>query len=437
MKLNAKRTVLVGLAFLSISAFWQMYDNVVPLVLKNTFDIPDDIAGIIMALDNVLALFLLPLFGKLSDGCRTPIGKRMPFILGGTAAAAVLMQLLPFADRTHNLVLFVAALGLLLISMGTYRSPAVALMPDVTPKPLRSKGNAIINLMGALGGVFTLAMTSLLVTKDASGKENFTVLFIAVAALMVVAVVVLLSTIRENKLAAEADAVNAALDAAEPVKEEVQPEAGKAGFKALPKDLRRSLILILCSVSLWFMGYNAVTTAFTKYMSVQWGYDIKAASQCLMVATVGAVLSYIPIGSLSARFGRKRMIQSGVTLLALNFAVASLFKTFHPAAYVIFALVGVAWSMINVNSYPMVVEISKASEVGKFTGYYYTFSMAAQIATPIVSGWLLEHVGYHTLFPYAAIMVAASFVTISLTRHGDSRPEKLRSKLEAFDAGDD
>ena len=171
MKLNAKRTVLVGLAFLSISAFWQMYDNVVPLVLKNTFDIPDDIAGIIMALDNVLALFLLPLFGKLSDGCRTPIGKRMPFILGGTAAAAVLMQLLPFADRTHNLVLFVAALGLLLISMGTYRSPAVALMPDVTPKPLRSKGNAIINLMGALGGVFTLAMIGLLVSKDAAGKE--------------------------------------------------------------------------------------------------------------------------------------------------------------------------------------------------------------------------------------------------------------------------
>jgi len=190
-------------------------------------------------------------------------------------------------------------------------------------------------------------------------------------------------------------------------------------------------------VSLWFMGYNAVTTAFTKYMSVQWGYDIKAASQCLMIATVGAVVSYIPIGSLSARFGRKRMIQVGVALLASNFAVAALFKTFHPAAYVVFALVGMAWSMINVNSYPMVVEISKSSEVGKFTGYYYTFSMSAQIATPIISGWLLEHVGYQTLFPYAALMVAASFVTISLTKHGDSRPDKPQSKLEAFDAGDD
>ncbi|MBR3873561.1 MAG: MFS transporter [Clostridia bacterium] len=436
MKLNTKRTLLVGLAFLSISAFWQLYDSVVPLVLKNTFDIPDDIAGFIMALDNVLALFLLPLFGKLSDNCSTRLGKRTPFILCGTVAAVVLMQLLPYADNTGNMVLFVCTLGLLLLAMGTYRSPAVALMPDVTPKPLRSKGNAIINLMGALGGVFTLAMISLLVTKDAAGREHYSTLFAAVGALMVIAVTVLLLTIRENKLVAETDAINEQLTRDKPEVPE-QADAGKGGFKALPKDLRRSLILILCSVSLWFMGYNAVTTAVTKYMSVQWGYDIKAASQCVMVATVAAVISYIPIGSLSARFGRKRMIQSGVTVLALSFATAALFTTFHPSVYIIFSLVGIAWSMINVNSYPMVVEISKASEVGKFTGYYYTFSMAAQIATPILSGWLLEHVGYHTLFPYAALMVAASFVTISLTKHGDSRPEKPKSKLEAFDAGDD
>ncbi len=435
MKLNTKRTVLVGLAFLSICAFWQLYDNVVPLVLKNTFDIPDDIAGVIMALDNVLALFLLPLFGKLSDNSSTKLGKRMPFIVGGTLAAVALMQLLPLADHGGNLAVFVVALGLLLISMGTYRSPAVALMPDVTPKPLRSKGNAIINLMGALGGVFTLAMTSFLVGKDANGKDDFTVLFIAVGAFMLISVGILFATIRENKLTKEVAQINAELEKDEP-KEEEQPEA-KGGFGALPKELRTSLILILCSVSLWFMGYNAVTTAFTKYMSVQWGYDIKAASQCLMVATVGAVISYIPIGSFSSRFGRKRMIQAGVTLLALSFAVSAFFTTFHPAAYVLFALVGIAWSMINVNSYPMVVEISKSSEVGKFTGYYYTFSMAAQIATPIISGWLLEHVGYHTLFPYAAAMVATSFVTISLTKHGDSRPEKPKSKLEAFDAGDD
>ena len=436
MKLNYKRTLLVGLAFLSISAFWQMYDNVVPLILKNTFDMPDDIAGVIMALDNVLALFLLPLFGKLSDKCDTPLGKRLPFIVGGTAAAVILMNMLPVADKSANMVLFVALLGMLLISMGTYRSPAVALMPDVTPKPLRSKGNAIINLMGALGGVFTLAVTGALVYQDeALGRDNYSRLFLAVSILMAVAVVVLVLTIREKKLRDEVAKINAELEKDEPAQPE-QPEV-KGGFKALPPDLRRSLILILCSVSLWFMGYNAVTTAFTKYAAQQWGYDIGKASQCLLVGTVGAVISYLPVGMLSSRFGRKRMIQCGVLLLASCFLTSIFYSAFHFSVYVVFALVGVAWSMINVNSYPMVVEISNASEVGKFTGYYYTFSMAAQIATPILSGWLLEHVGYHTLFPYAAIMVAASFVTITLTRHGDSRPDAPRSKLEAFNAGED
>ena len=431
MKLNYKRTLLVGLAFLSICAFWQLYDNVVPLILKNTFDIPDDIAGVIMALDNVLALFLLPLFGKLSDRTHTRLGRRMPYILGGTLVAVVLMNLLPVADAARSLWLFVVALGLLLLAMGVYRSPAVALMPDVTPKPLRSKGNAIINLMGTLGGVFTLAATGLLVTRDATGRENYSALFLAVSILMLAAVVVLLLTIRENRLAREVELQNLATqgeDAAQAQADET-PSTG-AGFSSLDPALRRSLILILCSVSLWFMGYNAVTTAFTKYVSVQWGYDIKAASQCLMVATVGAVVSYLPVGFLSSRFGRKRVIQAGVLLLAACFGTAALFAQFSPVLYGIFALVGAAWAMINVNSYPMVVEISKSGDVGKYTGYYYTFSMAAQIVTPIVSGWLLEHVGYYTLLPYAAVMVALSFVTISLTRHGDSR-------LEAFDAGDD
>ena len=438
MKLNYKRTLLVGLAFLSICAFWQLYDNVVPLILKNTFDIPDDIAGVIMALDNVLALFLLPLFGKLSDRTHTRLGRRMPYILGGTLAAVVLMNLLPVADGARSLWLFVVALGLLLLAMGVYRSPAVALMPDVTPKPLRSKGNAIINLMGTLGGVFTLAATGLLVTRDATGRENYSALFLAVSILMLAAVVVLLLTIRENRLAREVELQNLATqgeDATQAQADET-PSTG-AGFSSLDPALRRSLILILCSVSLWFMGYNAVTTAFTKYVSVQWGYDIKAASQCLMVATVGAVVSYLPVGFLSSRFGRKRIIQAGVLLLAACFGTAALFAQFSPVLYGIFALVGAAWAMINVNSYPMVVEISKSGDVGKYTGYYYTFSMAAQIVTPIVSGWLLEHVGYYTLLPYAAVMVALSFVTISLTRHGDSRPQPPRSRLEAFDAGDD
>ena len=156
-----------------------------------------------------------------------------------------------------------------------------------------------------------------------------------------------------------------------------------------------------------------------------------------MVATVGAVPSYLPVGALASRFGRTRLIQAGVLLLAACFGAAAFYHTFHASLYVLFALVGAAWAMINVNSYPMVVEISKSADVGKYTGYYYTFSMAAQIATPILSGLLLEHVGYHTLLPYAAVMVALSFVTISLTRHGDSRPERPASRLGSFDVGED
>ena len=434
MKLNYKRTLLVGFAFLSICAFWQLYDNVIPLILKNTFHMKDSLVGVVMAMDNVLALFLLPFFGKLSDKCHTKLGRRTPFILGGTAAAVILMNILPYADNHEKLLLFVIPLGLLLIAMGTYRSPAVALMPDVTPKPLRSKANAIINLMGALGGVFTLGVTGLLVHAGATGRNDYTMLFLAVSLLMAISVIVLVLTVRENKLAAEVAAMET--DEEKEAEAEEKKESGKA-FGELAPDMRRSLWLILFSVAFWFMGYNAVTSAFTRYMQVQWGYDIKAASLCLMVATVGAVLSYLPVGILSSKFGRKKLIQAGVILLAVCFATAGLFTAFHPAVYVVFALVGVAWAMINVNSYPMVVEISKSGDVGKYTGYYYTFSMTAQIITPILSGLLLEHVGYQTLMPYATVMVAISFVTISLARHGDNKPEPPKSKLEAFDVGDD
>ena len=444
MKLNVRRTLFVGFAFMSISAFWQLYDNVVPLILKYTFNIQDGPSGIIMAMDNVLALFLLPLFGALSDKTRTKLGRRTPYILCGTFVAVLLMNLLPIANTLRLFWLFIAALALLLLAMGTYRSPAVALMPDVTPKPLRSKGNAIINLMGTLGGIYTLVMTMML-PKLPDGSNNYTLLFIAVSVLMVVAVALLLKTVKENKLAAETSAINDAYDAEEAAKlpaaereaEESAKVRAKAGLKSLSPEVRRSLILILTSVFFWFMGYNAVTTVFTKYVLKQWSYNLDVASAFLMIATGSALLWYVPVGMLSARFGRKRMIQIGVVLLTVCFVVLGLFRDFNSLLYILFALVGVAWATINVNSYPMVVEISKSGDVGQFTGYYYTFSMAAQIITPILSGYLMQYLGYQILAPYAAIMVAISFVTISLTKHGDARPEPPKSKLESFDVGDD
>lgn len=416
MQLNYRRTIFVGLAFFSILAFWQMYDNIIPLILKNTFGLGDTISGFIMSLDNILALFILPLFGALSDRA----GRRMPFIVGGTIGAVALCVLLPLFDRPGSLLMFMVVLGLLLIAMGTYRSPAVALMPDLTPKPLRSKANAIINLMGALGGVYTILAIKLLVKEPATGLPNYMPLFLAVAGIMALSVAILRLTIRETGIQPQDE------DAAG------QPAAPAAGQAALPPPVRRSLYLILCSVALWYMGYNAVTTAFTKYAQTVWGHGVSQASTCLLIATAGAVVSYIPIGLLASRIGRKKTVLMGVAILALCFGAGALVASdFSPALYGMFALVGFSWAAINVNSYPMVVEISRLGSVGKYTGYYYTFSMAAQIVTPILSGALLEHVGYFTLFPYAALCVALSFLTMFFTRHGDNRPQR-QGNLEAY-----
>ena len=196
MQLNYKRTILLGLAFFSICAFWQMYDSIIPLILKNTFELGDTVSGFIMSLDNILALFMLPLFGALSDKA----GRRMPFVIGGTALAVVLCISLPMFDRPGQLIPFMIALGLLLIAMSTYRSPAVALMPDLTPKPLRSKANAVINLMGALGGVYALLAIKALVKQPEGGLPNYLPLFIAVAAIMVLCVLLLRLTIREGAI---------------------------------------------------------------------------------------------------------------------------------------------------------------------------------------------------------------------------------------------
>ena len=444
MKLNNKRTVLVGLAFLSICAFWQMYDNVVPLILTNTFHMNESLSGAIMAADNILALFLLPFFGGLSDRTQTPIGRRTPYILAGTAAAVVLMNLLPLLDNGYaaaasplGLGGFVVVLGLLLIAMGTYRSPAVALMPDVTPKPLRSKANAIINLMGALGGMLYLAVAAVLYPNsrvEGLSHVNYQPLFLVVAAIMAAAVAAMFLTVREPKLYAE----NQACEAAHPEWNLARDDG--SGQEVLPREVKRSLGFILASIALWFIGYNGVTTWFTTYVSQVMGEGLGGASTCLLVATGGAIVSYIPVGEVASRVGRKKTIQAGVVLLAACF-MAEYFLTTHfreinAVMYVVFALVGLAWAAINVNSLPMVVEMCRGSDVGKFTGYYYTASMLAQVVTPVAAGTLMRQAGYHTLFPYAAFFVALSFVTMCFVRHGDSKAAAKRG-LEAFEDMDE
>ena len=433
MKLNYKRTVLIGFAFMSILAFWQFYDQVIPYILENIFGLTTFAANAIMSIDNILAIFMLPLFGAISDRTRTPLGKRTPYIFFGTIAAVILLVILGFMVESRSFWGFIICLMLLLVTMATYRTPAVAYMPDVTPKPLRSKANAIINLVGYIGGIFAtvVMMFTLRSEKSASGEtvyaedQSFLPVFFIIAGFMLIAVIVLVLTVKENKLLAEVEI------------DDFSAQDANKGQK-LPKSVFRSLVLILESVFLWFMAYNAVTTAFSRYCVNVWGVDLGVSSGFLLTATVSAIIAFVPLGFFSGVAGRKKTVLLGVILMTVCYTIAIFIKEQTPLMYLIFGLVGVGWAAINVNSYPMVVEMSSGSDVGKYTGLYYTFSMAAQITTPLLSGFLIDHLdwGYSTLFPYAVIFSALSFITMLLVRHGDVKPAPKKSAIEYIE-GDD
>ncbi len=429
MKLNYKRTVLIGLSFMAILAFWQFYDQVVPYLLENVFGLKTFAANAIMSIDNVLAIFMLPLFGAISDRTNTNLGKRTPYILFGTIASVVLLVVLGIFNEMRSFWGFMFTLMAVLVVMAIYRTPAVAYMPDVTPKPLRSKANAVINLVGYIGGIFATVVMMFMLRSETladgssvySEDQSFLPVFIVIAGFMLVAVLVQTVSLRENKLPHVED------DA-----EEVKVH-GK-----MPKQVKVSLVLILLSVFLWFMAYNAVTTAFSRYCVEIWGADLGTSSSYLLVATVAAIVAFVPLGFLSSKLGRKKAVLLGITLMTVCYIIAIFIKSQTPLMYAIFGLVGVGWASINVNSFPMVVEMSTGSDVGKYTGFYYTFSMAAQITTPLLSGFLIDNLGwgYSVLFPYAVLFSALSFVTMLFVRHGDSKPPRRASVLESFDVED-
>ena len=497
MKLNYKRTFFVGFAFFLICTFWQAYDTVVPKILTDKFGLGQTWSGIIMAMDNIFALFLLPLFGTLSDKCKSKMGKRSPFILFGTIIACIAFVLMSVADNSQlkrieavaptaenaqtvlynenltiktpdgeeivicerftldeyvgikmkteegsvsaeytdyvvparqayaarvtesdpsSLIFFIAMLLIALLSMATFRSPAVALMPDVTIKPLRSKANAIINLMGAVGGIIVLVLGIIFGTGSAQNAlMSYTVFFVIIAAVMLLSLVAFLLTVREPRFAREMQEKSAELgiDTAD------DEEKGSGG--KMSKNEFRSLLFILASVILWFMGYNAVTSKYSVYASTILNLDYNTT---LTIASAAAIVSYIPIGNISSKIGRKKMILAGVVILGSSFFVASFMRSESPLwlMNILFALAGVGWAAINVNSYPMVVELSRGGDVGKYTGFYYTASMAAQTATPIISGFFMD-IKMTSLFVYATICVAFAFLTMMFVRHGDNKPK--------------
>ncbi len=516
MKLNYKRTVLVGLAFFLICAFWQAYDNTIPLILTNKFGMSQAWSGVIMALDNILALFLLPLFGAISDRSRNPRGRRTPFIVRGTIIAAVAFIALAFVDaqqlkqldeisaiddpaalqviyaREHDatlqtpdgesfvldelfteeeftaiqsqlqgdealytnpdytnyvtparqacahaitrsspgtLILFIALLLITLLAMSTFRSPAVALMPDVTIKPLRSKANAVINLMGSAGGILVLVLGMVFATSAVKNSMmTYTVYFSVIAGIMLLALLIFRLTVNEPKLVQQMHADSKRFG----IEEDAAEAAGEARRLSGPE--KRSLIFILLSIVLWFMGYNAVTSKYSVYASNILHKDYNLT---LILAQAAAILAYLPVGMVASKVGRKKTILAGVVMLGVAFGVASFLRANSPTLLMncMFALAGIGWATINVNSFPMVVELCSGGDVGKYTGFYYTASMAAQVVTPMFSGYLMDRLGMTVLFPYATVFVALAFVTMLFVRHGDSRPVAARG-LEALDVDD-
>ena len=510
MKLNYKRTIFVGFAFFLISAFWQGYDTIIPKILTDKFGMSQSWSGAIMGLDNVLALFMLPLFGVLSDKCKSRRGRRTPFIIAGTIVAAAFLIILSFADSMQlknvsavaptnptaqetlydadlsiktpegttvalsdiftkdaytaitmttadgdtnpdytnyvvparqayaaavvandktPLIIFIAILLVLLLSMSTFRSPAVALMPDVTIKPLRSKANAVINLMGAAGGIIILVMGMVLKTGSAiHALMSYKLFFTCIAGLMLVSLLIFLWKVKEPKLVEEMHEESRKYNID-------NQDAEGSGNRKLSKGEKTSLILILASVVFWFFGYNAVTSKYSVYASSVLNLDY---NYTLMIATGAAILSYIPVGAVASKFGRKKTILAGIVILGTAFLAASFIRAGSSTLVmnILFAMAGVGWATINVNSYPMVVELSQGSEVGKYTGIYYTASMAAQTLTPLISGVFMDKVSMTTLFPYGCIFVFLAFITMMFVKHGDNKPIPV-SKLETLGGGED
>lgn len=487
MKLNYQRTILIGLAFLSIQLFWGFYEAVISKMLVDSFGLNPFWSNFVMTFDNLIGLVLLPFFGNLSDRTTSRYGKRTPFITIGLSVAAIFVVGVALVDfyqqsavvdagileifqegnlyffqtdaslierieaiananaRTFTivgdsvmftskldasfvrytlifesvtsvdplfLILYIAILFVSLISMAFYRTPAVSLMPDVTPKPFRSMANAVINLMGVLGYI----IATLIITFLTQEFTSYILSFVTLSMVMLGILLLFRFIVKEVQWVKEMHAFSLAhnLETAEEIEDLKSSKAAKLNPK-----YRLSFALIMASVFLWFFSFNAVTTKFTDYASNV--LELTNYVLPVTVANIAALIGFLPLAKLADMIGRKKTVLLGILLLSFGTLVGSfLTRETNWIVFVIMPIAGLGFAAINVNSYPMIVEMASGSSIGKYTGYYYTASMAAQIFTPLASGALMTWLGLRVLFPYATFFALASFVTMFFVRHGDA-----------------
>lgn len=446
LKLNYKRTFIIGLTFFTILMLWQMYNYYCPLflarLLKNTYGDKDYnyLIGIIMAMDNVLALFLLPLFGNLSDKTHSKYGRRMPFIVVGTIVSMILFPLIPLFFAKNSLVGVIVTMGLVLIFMQMFRNPAVSLMPDVTPKPLRATANGIINFVGYIGAIFAGAIQMISLFKmpnietEIPNPYLFIIPFAFTSILMLVSLIILIVKIKENKVVEE---MKLDMEVGEQLAE---TEAASKPDHKLTKQDKTNLVLLIASIFLWYMGFNAVETFWSTY-----GIEVMnkgSVSIATVALTVASLITFIPAGKLVSKIGRKWSIILGLGLMIISlggcFICSQISLKTNLVIYILlFVISGVGWAFINISSYPMVVEMSDKNSVGKYTGLYYTSSMLAQSITPICVGFLMDALGYESMFAYATGFMILALIVFVFIKSTHKPLDDNKSGFENFDIGDD
>lgn len=468
LKLNYKRTFIIGFAFFGILLLWQVYDSRCPTFLTELFkealgaatiEEVQYLVGIMMALDNLAALIMLPIFGALSDKTHTKIGKRMPYILVGTFCCAVAFPFVPVFFHYHNLGGTIAMMAIVVFFAMMYRNPAVSLMPDITPKPLRSKANGIINIMGYIGGAFATVVGIVFVLSsylgvDSSnwlnGTANIWIIeapFLVASVLMVISALVLFFLINENKVEEE---VKPEMELGEKLAQ-VENSVAHDDEKPMSKANKIMLFLILGAEFLWFMADNGIGTFMGNYTLYYLHCQTSSNMINTIVGGVGSVVGFLVGGILAGKIGRKWTIMSGLgltTVALLIWLILSLsipvtipeegYNSFPIYLYFIWAIKGFGMSLVHVNSYPMVVELCSSKKVGRFTGFYYASSMAAQTITPVALGslLLLESFSFQLLPVYALVLVAVAAIIFMFVKNIKIKKEKVKKGLEALDIDD-
>jgi maltose/moltooligosaccharide transporter len=412
MKFNYGKIFLLGFGFFGVSVVWSVYNAFVPIFLANKFDLAPAWIGFFMTLDNIAALFIQPPVGAWSDRLRTPIGRRMPFILVGAPISALAFGIIPVAAV---LPLFVACTSTLLLSMALWRTPVVALMPDITPSPKRSQANGIINFMGGMGAIIAFLVGSMLYKKNPSFP------FWMGSGLVILAAILVLIFVKEPK---------------EYQQTEKQPDMFES-LREVWRDSDKSALRLFLAIFSWFIGYNAIEAFFTLYSVHHLNLNEADGASMLGHLSLFFVLFALVSGVVGARLGRRVTISMGLVMLAVLTVLMFLMPSETLATplgklpilgtvriiSLLLMMAGVAWAMININSLPMVVDLVEDSRIGTYTGLYYLFSTLAAIAGPNINGWIIQLSGsnYNSIMVVAPIFMVCALVLMWGVRRGEAK----------------